>query len=152
MSISIRCRCGKKFATPYNLAGKHVKCPNCASPIEIPQRASPSGLLVSSKVSTTCVCGKSFTAPKGLSGKVVKCPKCQKPVKVGVAMPKSKPEPANSAFTDLLDEVGAVQAKSSQSCPSCKADMPLDAVLCVVCGYHAEAGKRLRTRRIGRRP
>ncbi len=37
MSIIVGCRCGKRFAAQPQLAGRRVSCPECGSPIVIPQ-------------------------------------------------------------------------------------------------------------------
>ena len=36
MPIKVTCKCGQSFAAKEQLAGKAVKCPNCAQPIRIP--------------------------------------------------------------------------------------------------------------------
>jgi len=37
MPIKVTCKCGQSFAAKDQLAGKAVKCPNCAQPIRIPK-------------------------------------------------------------------------------------------------------------------
>lgn len=43
MSISVSCKCGKQFKVKDHLAGKAVRCPNCQSPLRIPDAAKNAG-------------------------------------------------------------------------------------------------------------
>ncbi len=43
MPLDIQCsQCDRKFRVPQKFSGKRVKCPNCATPIDIPPTESPS--------------------------------------------------------------------------------------------------------------
>lgn len=44
MPITVTCQCKKSFQAPELLAGKTVKCPNCASPLTIPRPAAQDDL------------------------------------------------------------------------------------------------------------
>jgi hypothetical protein len=44
MPITVTCQCKKSFQAPDLLAGKTVKCPNCASPLAIPSPAAQDDL------------------------------------------------------------------------------------------------------------
>lgn len=40
MPINVKCKCGQAFSAKEEMAGKAVKCPNCAQPLRIPQPAA----------------------------------------------------------------------------------------------------------------
>src|SRR5690242_6322536 len=37
MAISVQCDCGRALRLKDHLAGKRVKCPDCSSPLNVPQ-------------------------------------------------------------------------------------------------------------------
>ncbi|MCH1440825.1 MAG: hypothetical protein L7W43_14275 [Rubripirellula sp.] len=96
-----------------------------------------------------CKCGKTLGIPDGMQGKSVKCPGCQQVLRVPaggaskpVATPKPAAAPADDSMAGLFDEEG-FSAAVEAVCPSCRAEMPGNAVLCTKCGYHKEAGATL---------
>ncbi len=95
-----------------------------------------------------CKCGKTLGIPDGMQGKSVKCPGCQQVLRVpaaGPAQPAATPQPtaaADDSMAGLFDEEG-FSASVEAVCPSCRAEMPGNAVLCTKCGYHKEAGASL---------
>lgn len=70
-----------------------------------------------SPVKVTCVCGQRFAAKDSLAGKTVKCPKCRAPLRI--------------------------PQQTAGPCPSCRAEMPAGAVLCIQCGYSHQLGRRV---------
>ncbi|MCH7727612.1 MAG: hypothetical protein IH991_14175 [Planctomycetes bacterium] len=82
-------------------------------------------------------CGAGFAAKDELAGRRVACPKCKKPIVI--------PAPASGAMDDLLDEIGfgAGTATGGKQCPSCRATMAPNAVVCVNCSYNVQTGKRM---------
>jgi ribosomal protein L40E len=98
-----------------------------------------------------CKCGKTLGIPDGMAGKAVKCPGCKQALRVpgGAASGKSPAAPArpappaaNDFMQDLFDEEGFNTAVEAV-CPSCRAEIPGNAVLCTKCGYHKESGTTL---------
>ncbi len=100
-----------------------------------------------------CKCGKTLGIPDGMQGKSVKCPGCQQVLRVpagGAAQPAAtqraaaaqQPAAADDSMAGLFDEEG-FSAAVEAVCPSCRAEMPGNAVLCTKCGYHKEAGATL---------
>jgi hypothetical protein len=114
-------------------------------------------------IKVQCGCGKAFAAKDELAGKTVKCPGCQKPLKIpGNAAPAAvakagakpaarAPERAASAAPprdSLFDEIGlAPPTEGTRPCPGCTEPMPLQAVVCVKCGYNTRIGRRMTTER-----
>jgi hypothetical protein len=118
-------------------------------------------------IKVQCACGKAFAAKDELAGKTVKCPGCQKPVKIpggqaSAAQPKpaatkqaaakpaaagtQKSAPAKGGGADLFDEVGLqAAAAGTQPCPGCSEPMPIQAVVCIKCGYNTRIGRRMET-------
>ena len=96
-------------------------------------------------IKVSCQCGKTLTAKDSLAGKRVKCPKCGAPLTT--SRPQPKQPAADDSIADLLDEAGMTTSRSGQFCPSCGADMPSDAVICVECGYNKNLGRRMGTER-----
>ena len=82
-------------------------------------------------------CGAGFAAKDELAGKRVACPKCKQPIVI--------PAPAGGAMDDLLDEIGlgAGAATGGKQCPSCRATMATNAIICVNCSYNVQTGKRV---------
>jgi len=101
-----------------------------------------------------CQCGKTLNAPDSTAGKRVKCPGCGKAIRVPASgsaahpkatAPRGQAKPAPSLSEDLgslFDEEG-FSATVEAVCPSCRAEMTANAVLCTKCGYHKESGEQL---------
>lgn len=116
-------------------------------------------------IKVTCACGQSFAAKDELAGRTVKCPKCSRPLAIPAAggagaVPASPlvPQPAPAAAaapagyqpSGLFDEVGIQSTPvGTQPCPGCRAPMPMQAVVCVQCGYNLKLGRRMETMRVG---
>lgn len=119
MAIKVQCGCGKAFAAKDELAGKTVKCPGCQKPLKIPAVGVPAASAA----------------------------KAAKPAVAKTAAPA--PAPA-SAQDDLFDEIGlAPPTEGSRPCPGCSEPMPLQAIICVKCGYNTRLGRRMTTEREG---
>jgi hypothetical protein len=117
MPIKVQCSCGKAFAAKDELAGKAVKCPGCQKPVKIP--GSPA----------------SAAQPKPAVAKQA----AAKPA----AAPKSAPARGGG---DMFDEVGLqAAAAGTQPCPGCSEPMPIQAVVCIKCGYNTRIGRRMET-------
>jgi hypothetical protein len=56
-----------------------------------------------------------------------------------------------AALEGLMDEVDLKASSTGRRCPECRADMLPEDILCVKCGYNADTGRKLGTRRTGRR-
>lgn len=99
-----------------------------------------------------CKCGKSLNIPDAMVGKAVKCPGCSSVLKVPAktAPPSAKAAAANpvpaaggvEGLDDLFDEEG-FSTTVAAVCPSCAAEMALNAVLCTKCGFHREHGTHM---------
>jgi hypothetical protein len=116
-------------------------------------------------IKVQCACGKAFAAKDELAGKTVKCPGCQKPLKIpgpaaakpaaakpATAKPAASSRPAPTApaaggdGAHLFDEVGLqAAAEGTHPCPGCTEPMPIQAVVCVKCGYNTRIGRRMET-------
>jgi hypothetical protein len=121
MPIKVQCACGKAFAAKDELAGKTVKCPGCQKPIKIPGGQAPAA------------------QPKPVAAKQATA----KPA--AAAAPKAGSAKA-SADADLYDEVGLqAAAAGTQPCPGCSEPMPIQAVVCIKCGYNTRIGRRMET-------
>jgi len=120
MPIKVQCACGKAFAAKDELAGKTVKCPGCQKPIKIPGGQA------------------SAAQPKPAGAKQA----AAKPAAAGAP----KAAPAKGAGADLFDEVGLqAAAAGTQPCPGCSEPMPIQAVVCIKCGYNTRIGRRMET-------
>ena len=92
-------------------------------------------------IKVACSCGQNLAAPDTLAGKKAKCPKCGRLITI----PSPSTGETGQSFNDLLDEVGMTASRTGVRCPSCSADMPRDAALCVQCGYDVQKGQHIQT-------
>lgn len=111
----------------------------------------PSGPNSPMPIQIKCKCGKTLGIPDGMAGKAVKCPGCKQVLRVpgGTASRPAAPAAARPAapaatdsMSDLFDEEG-FSATVEAVCPSCRAEMLGNAVLCTKCGYHKDSGATL---------
>jgi len=139
MPIKVQCACGKAFAAKDELAGKTVKCPSCQQALKIPGGAAPA----------TAAAKPAAKAPAATAAAK---PAAAKPA---AAKPAAAPRPAPAApapqsADSLFDEVGLQKAAAgTQPCPGCMEPLPLNAVVCVKCGYNARIGRRMETVKVG---
>ena len=120
MPIKVQCACGKAFAAKDELAGKTVKCPGCQKPLKIPASAAPVA-----KAAAKPAAGKAPAAAKA---------------------PVAAPAPVD----DLFDELGlAPPTEGTRPCPGCTEPLPLEAIVCVKCGFNTRMGRRMSTERAG---
>jgi hypothetical protein len=131
MPIKVQCACGAAFAAKDELGGRTVKCPKCQQPLKIPAAGAPVG---------------AAAAPRPSPG-----PQAPQP---GPAMPPgrplSAPLPSQAAGPGgghgHWDEVGLVaQQAGTAPCPGCAKPMPVNAVVCIQCGYNKKIGRRMET-------
>src|SRR4029079_4843735 len=136
--IKVQCTCGKAFAAKDELAGKTVKCPGCQKPLKI-----PGGAPAAAKAS-----GKLAAAAKSAAGKhaAVGAGSGETPAVKAPAAPAAAPATTDSLF----DEIGLqAAAANTRPCPGCTEPMPIDAVVCIKCGYNSNLGRRMQTMKVG---
>lgn len=90
MPIKVTCVCGQSFAAPDTLAGKRVKCPKCAQPLQIPGAAGvasaatvPRRQAAPAQTSAQSSAGSLFDEA-GLTAEAINsgpaCPNCRAPL------------------------------------------------------------------------
>jgi len=132
MPIKVQCACGKAFAAKDELAGKTVKCPGCQKPLKIPA-AEPA----------------KAAAAKSPAAKPAAAP-AKKPAPSTPSAAATKPAATGGGSSNVYDEIGLQKAEAgTRPCPGCTAPMPIEAVICVKCGYNARIGRRMETVREG---
>jgi hypothetical protein len=140
MAIKVQCACGKAFAAKDELAGKTVKCPGCQKPVKIPGAATPA-------TKSSPPAGGAAAAKPSVAKPSASKPSASKPSPQKAA---AKPEAAKPAgnTNDLFDEIGlqAVVA-GTKPCPGCTEPMPVEAVVCIKCGYNSNLGRRMSTQK-----
>ena len=112
-------------------------------------------------IKVQCACGAAFAAKDELAGRTVKCPKCQQPLAIPavgaapvatvaaaaprqVAAPLPSQVPAPHPAGDLFAEAGLhAQQAGMVPCPGCANPMPLNALVCIKCGYNKKLGRRM---------
>lgn len=99
-------------------------------------------------------CGTSFSAKDEFAGKRVKCPKCSQPMTIEQRSLVAGQRPTtvslagaagHNPLLDLLDEAGVESVPQGPICENCGADMELNAVICVGCGFNMSTGLQLET-------
>ena len=124
--IAANCSCGAKFKAKQELAGKRVKCPSCGHPLTVPGAEASAG-----PIRVACDCGREFRAKAELAGKQVKCPACSRPLAI----------PCTQAVVSLQSQAARASVtlpaspEGGAACPHCQAALPMNAVLCISCGY-----------------
>src|SRR5262245_49017218 len=141
MPIKVQCACGKAFAAKDELAGKTVKCPSCQKPLKIPA-AAPAAAQAPAKPAAQ--------ASKAGPVKPAAAAKPAGPSKPAAA-PAAKPAaPAAPSGDSLFDEIGLqAAAEGTHPCPGCTQPMPIEAVVCIKCGYNTRIGRRMETVKVG---
>jgi ribosomal protein L40E len=109
--------------------------PNYAEPAAVP-------------IPVTCQCGQSFAAGDHLAGRTVQCPKCKQPLTIPAPQASAAGSPfgAGGATSgpSIFDQAGMrTYTPGKPLCPSCSAELPPNAVLCVKCGYHLQKGRKI---------
>jgi hypothetical protein len=141
MPIKVQCACGKAFAAKDELAGKTVKCPGCQQPLKIPG-SSPAAAKAPVKPEGA---KPPAPVPAGAKSTAVK-PAAAKPAPGAAA----RPAPAPVASDSLFDEIGLQPAAAgTRPCPGCTEPMPIEAVVCIKCGYNTNLGRRMQTMKVG---
>jgi uncharacterized protein YbaR (Trm112 family) len=163
-----------KAASPKQAAAKKAapqkqpaaKQPATKKPAAQKQSAQkPATQSANGKIPVKCQCGASFAAPPKLAGKRVACPTCKQPVAIPAAK-KQAPAAASSpakqtasapaaggGLDDLLDELGVEGKKVGENyCPECSAPFPVDALICVQCGFNRKSGRKLVTKKVKAAP
>jgi hypothetical protein len=129
MPIKVQCACGAAFAAKDELAGKTVKCPKCKSPLKI---AAAGG------------------SPKSAAQAVAAKPSAPKAVKVRPVPQESAAVVPVTSTESLFDEIGLqAAAAGTRPCPGCTEPMPIEAVVCIKCGYNSRIGRRMETAKVG---
>ena len=122
MTIAVSCQCGQRFSVKEELAGKKGKCPKCGTIFRIPSASSS-------------------PPPPPLSS-------------VPPPPPASNPLDDFAGLGSMFDEEGIGVAGRSQVgpgqgklCPECRKVVPVQALLCVECGWNFEENKKFETKR-----
>jgi len=116
MPIKVQCACGAAFAAKDELAGRTVKCPKCQQPLAIPAGAAPA---VAAKAAQPAA-----------------------PRQVGAPLPSQAAAPPPGG--DLFSEAGLHGMQAGMvACPGCASPMPVQAVVCIRCGYNKKIGRRM---------
>ena len=140
MPIKVQCACGKAFAAKDELAGKTVKCPSCQKPLKIPAAAPTTAKQPEKQTAATAA--KPGQAKPPTAGKAVT------PSKPAAA--PSRPATPAAPSDSLFDEIGLqAAAEGTHPCPGCTQPMPIEAVVCVKCGYNTRIGRRMETVKVG---
>jgi hypothetical protein len=127
MPIKVQCACGAAFAAKDELAGRTVKCPKCQQPLKIPAGGAP----------------VAATAPRPAAPAQ---PASQQPPNRQISAPLPSQSGGPGGNHGLYDEIGLkAQQAGTSPCPGCAKPMPVNAVVCIQCGYNKKLGRRMET-------
>jgi len=97
-------------------------------------------------IKVACTCGAAFAAKDELAGRTVACPKCKQPLRIPAPQAAAPAPLAPHGNAGLFDDIGLKARDATIArCPSCAADLPPNAVLCVKCGFNLKLGKKMQT-------
>jgi hypothetical protein len=132
---TVKCQCGVKLRIPANAAGKRVRCPKCSFRIAIPadgEVVTRSAAADVPQASAPQVAAPPTTASRSATHR----PSTPPPI----------PDDGDSLLNDLMLSESAAAATGTvdlaahqKACPSCKAAMAKDAIVCVMCGHDLKA-------------
>ncbi len=124
--ISLVCQgCGKRLQAPEKAAGKKLRCPSCATAVEVP-------VLRPKTLKVVCgTCGKHLKANARLEGRRVACPLCEQ--EVLIQRQEEDDLPGLSDMSSLLDE--AETERSQWHCPQCQNHVSREEQVCPNCQY-----------------
>ncbi len=158
MPVEVACACGKSFRVPDHTAGKRVKCPACSQPVAVPsaaepergQRPDPCELRLRPLADGEIRAG-------GQGGEVPRLRQARQDS--GRPDGRGRTEGVRHIVcrwrgrrTCQPDGRGGAQGIVDRPALSRLSDRyAADDILCVKCGYNTETGRRLGTRRTGRK-
>jgi len=126
MPIRVQCACGAAFAAKDELAGRTVKCPKCQQPLPIPAGGAPVAAAAGQHPAQ---------APRPASAPL--------PSQAPSALYDTAPRAAGPSDS-MYDDVGLrTQQAGTLPCPGCANPMPMNAVVCIKCGYNKKLGRRM---------
>jgi len=126
MPIKVQCACGAAFAAKDELAGRTVKCPKCQQPLPIPAAGAPVAAAAQQRPAQ---------APRQVSPPL--------PSQAPSALYDTAPRTAGPSDS-MYDDVGLrTQQAGTLPCPGCANPMPMNAVVCIKCGYNKKLGRRM---------
>jgi predicted Zn finger-like uncharacterized protein len=151
MPLAVVCpHCGKQFNAKDELAGKRVKCSQCAGVISIP---------AASAAAPANPAARSPAKPAGGNAVAQPAKRGAAPATMGTN-PMRQPGPMQQpphmqqpgGVADILDDnkmgelVSATILRPGETmCPNCRAAVPMGGSMCVKCGFDFRAGKVFRT-------
>lgn len=137
MALRIKCKCGKSLKIPSSFADKKIACPACKRPFRI----------AASKFKTAAA---SAPPPKPQAKKPAAAPSetpVPAPVELNIAPSNidldwsGEIEHSQSDILGDLPEWKPPEANTLKACPSCDKALPIEAKLCVNCGYDLRTGE-----------
>jgi hypothetical protein len=141
MPIKVQCACGAAFAAKDELAGRIVKCPKCQQPLAIPA-AGAAPVAPVAKAAPTAT-GKAAQTTAGRPAQPAAPRQVAAPLP-SQAVPAPQPSPAPHPGGDMFAEVGLhAQQAGMVPCPGCTNPMPVNAIVCIKCGYNKNIGRRM---------
>ena len=149
--ITVVCSCGKKLKAPATSAGKKARCPACGAVVRlIPGESVASALATARSAAPAAAASPSPARVGGDKPRTSTAPRKppaptrrEKPVQTDL----SDQDPDGlSALYELSEQAEtAAVVPDAPMCPSCRARMDSNAVLCTSCGYDTRSGKAIKT-------
>lgn len=122
--MKVSCPCGKRIRVPANATGRKARCPVCHNVFVVGQTpASP----------TEAIRSHPHVQPA--------TPEPEEYEEQDEAAGWSESE--QSLLSEAEQQAGAAGGVSCKLCPNCGQTMPLEARLCVACGFDTKSGRRL---------
>lgn len=154
--------CQLRLALHESYIGSQIACPGCNAQVIVPNPAAPAAAkpkAVPAKPAPVPAKPKAVTAVDRVSAPTAARPSTAPRAASTASAPKAKGPmtrppnigaPPNVSAPRSMPPAGP--AAVAGACPSCRAAMAADAIICTSCGYNAETGKAMESAMVSAQP
>ncbi len=131
--VYFKCNCAKSLAVDDSEAGRQVQCPDCGTPLLVPEP----------DVFWKCACGEEMSASRNLAGSIVQCAACETEHTVPVRLSLKRDNRQRDDFVSDVPRVPVARTSEVQ-CPKCGYMSPQVLARCPQCQNYLHKGAAIR--------